>query len=200
MSSRAGQIGWSRRARLVCHRLSRSARSTWSTSGRCDGPGAVPRAQPVRAQRGGDADADDTGGMRRTGRGHRRKLNAATGPMALFIPRGVSRRSRPRRRIPRCRRRPGADRQCWGTRSELELQDLDCGINDPGFSRRRWPSGGAASVRAPRTGPRSAGRDRMGRARESVRIWRGCAGAGPIIGAGAGTGSRPSAPRRAAST
>ena len=139
-SSRPGPSGSRRRAGSGCRRSSRSARSTWSTSGRsrpCRREFARP--QPLRAQRDGDADADDAGGVRASsGAGSARKLDAATGPTALFIPlRGVSMiaveggvfhdagggRGAVRRR---CARR-------WARRRGCTRLDLD--INDPAFAR-----------------------------------------------------------------
>ena len=72
-------------------RLARRARHGQLRAAR-DGPGAVRGPQPLRPQPDGDADADDAGGVRASsGARSARKLSAATGPTALFVPlRGVS--------------------------------------------------------------------------------------------------------------
>ena len=72
----------------ACRRSSRSARSTWSTSGRRTRCRSSSESRNIYVHNPpGHADADDARGVRRSSaRSSPRKLNKATGPTALFVP------------------------------------------------------------------------------------------------------------------
>ena len=99
-------------------------------------PAAVRGAQPVRAQRAGHAHAHDARGERQLGEEVARKLSAATGPVALFVPLGgISMIATPGGPFYDARGRRGPVRgRARERRANVELVELDSDINDPAFA------------------------------------------------------------------
>ena len=124
-------------------RLARRARHGQLRAAR-DGAAAVRGAQPLRPQPDGDADADDARRVRASsGAPIGRKLSAATGPTALFVPLGgVSMIARRGPAVPRRRRRRGAARRAArdarpvGRGARARRGDQRSRLRD-----RRWPTG-----------------------------------------------------------